>query len=355
MSSPDSQALIDAMSTGLVWLGPDLRVRALNPAAAELLGLPQHPSPGATLPDLLPRAEAWLARLATAARDGQGYQQRELSLPTADGQRQVTVDCTITPLLEGEAPWSLLVELQPLDRHLAIAREEALLSQQATWRQLTRALAHEVKNPLGGLRGAAQLLERELPDPALAEYTRVIIREADRLRDLVDALLGPARREARSAHNAHALIEHVLRVVTPQLGSHISLKRDYDPSLPELELAGDQIIQALLNLVQNALQALAGRRGRITLRTRAERRFTIGTRVHRLAVRIEVEDDGPGVPADLADRLFFPLVSGRSDGTGLGLGIAQDLVQRHGGVIEWQSEPGRTLFSIVLPLLEQET
>jgi two-component system nitrogen regulation sensor histidine kinase GlnL len=346
----DTQPLLDALSSGVLWLGPDTELRYLNPAAAELLGLSTHPGSGVRLASLLPAAGILLESVTRAAREGQGFQHRELLLATTDAERRVTVDCVITPLLEGAPPYAVVVELHPLDRHLAIAREEALLAQQETWRQLTRALAHEVKNPLGGLRGAAQLLERELPDPALTEYTRVIITEADRLHALVDALLGTARRGERRARNVHELIEHVLRLVAADLPRGITLTRDYDPSLPEPSVDGDQLVQALLNLMRNAVQACATGTHRITLRTRAERQYTIGTTRHRLALRIDVEDDGPGVPAELSDRLFFPLVSGRADGTGLGLGIAQDLVVRHGGVIEWHSVPGRTVFSILLPL-----
>jgi two-component system nitrogen regulation sensor histidine kinase GlnL len=351
-AEPELRPLLDTLTTGVLHLGPQLEIRYLNPAAEELLGLTPRLTPNAPLAELLPRATELFGRLSAAAREGQGYQHRELVVPTADPGRAVTVDCTITPLIEGAAPHDLLVELYPLDRHLAIAREDALLSQQETWRQLTRALAHEVKNPLGGLRGAAQLLERELPDPALREYTRIVIAEADRLRALVDALLGPARPMRRTHRNVHELVEHVLSVVAAERATGVEFQRDYDPSLPEPEVDGDQLVQALLNLVRNALQALESG-GRVTLRTRALRQYTVGATRHRLAVRVDVEDDGPGVPEALRDRLFFPLVSGRASGTGLGLGIAQDLVARHGGVIEWDSRPGRTVFSIVLPLAQQ--
>jgi len=273
------------------------------------------------------------------------------------GAKPVTLDATLTPLDEG----SVLLELNALDRHRQIAREEALAAQHDSLREVVRGLAHEIKNPLGGLRGAAQLLGRSVSDPAAAECARIILLEADRLRALVDALLGPAQHAARAKLNLHEVAEQVLGVVAHELPEGVTLVRDYDPSLPEALAIRDHLVQALLNLVRNAQQSLSsdratraadGARGRILLRTRALRQYTLNNVRQRLVARLDVEDDGPGVPDDLRERLFYPLVSGRDGGTGLGLSIAQDLVQRHGGLIEWESVPGRTTFSILIPLAE---
>jgi two-component system nitrogen regulation sensor histidine kinase GlnL len=213
-----------------------------------------------------------------------------------------------------------------------------------------RGLAHEVKNPLGGIRGAAQLLERELGEAHQREYTQIIIGEADRLRKLVDRMLGPRGQQTLSLFNVHEVLEHVRQVVEIEAGQAVTIHRDYDPSLPDLEADRDQLIQALLNVVRNAAQAASGRGGNVTLRTRAQRKFTIGPVMRRLVIRIDIIDDGPGVDPALADSIFFPMVSGRAEGSGLGLPIAQSLVNRQGGLIDFTSTPGNTVFTIWLPL-----
>jgi two-component system, NtrC family, nitrogen regulation sensor histidine kinase GlnL len=218
---------------------------------------------------------------------------------------------------------------------------------------MIRQLAHEIKNPLGGLRGAAQLLERQLSDATMREYTSVIISEADRLKTLVDTLLGPGHAPRKQSINVHELLQHVWQLLKLEASAGIKIERDYDPSLPSIEVDRDQIIQAMLNLGRNSLQAIGTHEGhvtgRIVLRTRALTHVNIGKRRHRLVASVQIEDDGPGVPEQLRDTLFYPLVTGRADGTGLGLAVAQDLVSRHAGLIEFDSRPGRTVFTILLP------
>ncbi|RMG27368.1 MAG: PAS domain-containing sensor histidine kinase, partial [Gammaproteobacteria bacterium] len=223
------------------------------------------------------------------------------------------------------------------------------LEQSRALNELVRGLAHEIKNPLGGLRGAAQLLESELADPALREYTSVIIEEADRLRALVDRLLGPSGLPRRERLNLHEVLEHVRTLVLAEGHLGLRIERDYDPSIPELEADRDALVQAVLNIVRNAVEALAGE-GTIWLQTRTERQVTIGSVRHRLAASVRIIDNGPGVPEALRERLFVPLVTGRAQGTGLGLAIAQNLVGRHGGIIEFESRPGHTCFNLLLPL-----
>jgi two-component system nitrogen regulation sensor histidine kinase GlnL len=213
---------------------------------------------------------------------------------------------------------------------------------------MIRQLAHEIKNPLGGLRGAAQLLARQLADASMREYTTVIINEADRLVSLVDALLGPGHAPRKEPINIHELLQHVGHLLAAEAPAGVVIDRDYDPSLPPLKLDRNQIIQAMLNLGRNAIQAI-GQSGRLTLRTRALTSVSIGTRRYRLVASIQFEDTGPGVPEHLRDTLFYPLVTGRAEGTGLGLAVAQDLVSRHDGLIEYTSRPGQTLFTILLP------
>ena len=220
-------------------------------------------------------------------------------------------------------------------------------------RRMIRQLAHEIKNPLGGLRGAAQLLDRQLDSEELREYTSVIISEADRLAGLVDTLLGPGGPPNKQAINLHEPLEYVVRLIEPGR-ERISIRRDYDPGLPLFLLDRDQMVQAFLNLLQNASTALDGQ-GEITVRTRAIMNFTIGDIRHRAVASIEIEDDGPGIPSDLQDSIFYPLVTSRPEGTGLGLPTAQELISRHGGLIEFESRPGRTVFFVRIPLDEPET
>jgi two-component system nitrogen regulation sensor histidine kinase GlnL len=234
---------------------------------------------------------------------------------------------------------------------LRIARETRLLDQSEANRWLIRNLAHEIKNPLGGLRGAAQLLERELERPELTEYTQVIMKEADRLQTLVDRLLSPQRLPRLMPLNVHEALERVRSLLLAEFPDGLQINRDYDVSLPPIEADREQIIQALLNIARNAAQALIGK-GLVVLRTRVARQVTVARKLNRLAAMIQIVDNGPGVPDELRDKIFFPLVSGREGGTGLGLTLAQNFIAQHHGVIELESAPGRTCFTIVLPLAE---
>jgi two-component system nitrogen regulation sensor histidine kinase GlnL len=258
------------------------------------------------------------------------------------------VDCRVSAIRAGEDDL-LLVEMSDVTRRSRISRENALIVQHGAGRQMIRQLAHEIKNPLGGLRGAAQLLARQLPDQELREYTSVIISEADRLAALVDTLLGPGGPPDKRPVNVHELLEYVLKLMQSGAARGLRIRRDYDPGLPLIDLDRDQMVQAFLNLLQNAATALEGQ-GEIVVRSRATTNFTIGDVRHRAIASIEIEDDGPGIPPELQDSIFYPLVTGRPDGTGLGLPVAQDLVSRHGGLIEFESRPGRTVFFVRIPL-----
>lgn len=346
------QTILENQTTAVLWLDGELRLTYLNPAAETLLRLDARQVLGSPIQDCLPEAQEFATALRRAAASRETFTQRELKLGLAD-RDSVTVDCTATPVREHEGDTPLLVELAPLDRHLRISRDDALIAQHSANRVLARNLAHEIRNPLGGLRGAAQLLERKLPDAALKEYTGVIMKEADRLTALVDAMLGPTTPVRRAPVNVHELLEHVARLTEAETSPRITFKRDYDPSLPELALDRDQMVQALLNIARNAREALLGRdAGTITFRSRVLRQFTIGQKRHRLALCLDIADDGPGIPPELQPRIFAPLVSGKSGGTGLGLSIAQELVNRHAGLIECVSMPGSTVFSVILPLEE---
>ena len=340
--------VLENMTTAVVVVDQIARVRYLNPAAQVLLGVSERQAIGAALSQLNPGTASLEEAVMASVNNGQPFTERERRLELVAGA-PITIDCALTPLTEGGA----LLEITELDRRLRIAREHHLLSQHHATRELIRGLAHEIKNPLGGLRGAAQLLDRELSDPEQQEYTRVIIEEADRLRALVNGLLGPHGRPHKRQVNIHEIVERVRQLVEAEAPPGVSIERDYDPSIPSMWAEPNQLIQAVLNIVRNALQAL-GDQGRITLRTRTQRQFTIGDTTHKLVIRLEVIDTGPGISPDQIDRIFYPMVTSRVDGTGLGLSIAQTLVNQHNGLIECVSEPGNTVFTIWLPLESED-
>jgi two-component system nitrogen regulation sensor histidine kinase GlnL len=348
----DGTELLDAMVTSVFLLDEALRVTYLNAAAQTLLGLSINQALGRSIAELTRGAESLLPMFERAREGGEGVVQRELAWPAPGGVDRI-LDCAVTQVLIGGQSLRLLLEIEDITQHRRLTRENALLAQLGGSRLMVRQLAHEIKNPLGGLRGAAQLLERELLDPALREYTRVIISEADRLTNLLDSMLGPGRPPSKQLINVHELLERVYHLLRSEAPSGVAIDRDYDPSLPPLTLDPNHIIQAMLNLGRNAIQALTGTAvdsPRLILRTRAASNVSVGAHRHRLVASIQFEDNGPGVLNEIRETIFYPLVSGRADGSGLGLGIAQDLVSRHGGLIEFDSAPGRTIFVISLPM-----
>ena len=347
----DLARVLDSLSTSVLVVDRDQSVLHLNVAAETLLGISRNQAQSRPLSDLLRGADIITSMISRAAETSRPHSRREIPLRASGNDSDLVVDCTVSPI-EETAGGALLIELSDLTQHQRISRENALIAQVGGNRLMIRQLAHEIKNPLGGLRGAAQLLERELTDPALREYTTVIINEGDRLKNLVDTLLGPGHLPQKQLLNVHELVQHVWQLLKLEAPPNVKVDRDYDPSLPSITLDRDQIIQAMLNLGRNALQALQNAQredGRIALRTRVQTHVYIGTKRHRLVASVQFEDNGPGVPDHLRDTLFFPLVTGRNDGTGLGLAVAQDLVSRHDGLIEFESRPGRTVFTILLP------
>jgi two-component system nitrogen regulation sensor histidine kinase GlnL len=345
--------LLDALATGVVVLDAQFCVVYANVGVQDLLGIGLNQARGRPFSALLVNAAELQALLRRSIEHGETCSAPELTLtPVAahHGERaSVIVDATVTPLEGAITGRHLLLELADARVRAQLTRENELLARVDGRRLMARQLAHEIKNPLGGLRGAAQLLERELPNAQLREYTTVILRETDRLSTLVDTMLGSSRPPQLRPLNIHEVCEHVYRLVSSEAAPGVSIERDYDPSIPDASLARDELVQALLNLVRNALQAVA-RRGRIVLRTRTLSNVPMHGARHRLVACLQVEDDGPGVPEALRDSLFMPLVTGRSEGTGLGLAVAQDVVSRHRGLIEYESRPGRTVFSMLLPL-----
>ena len=350
----DPAELLDALSTGIVMVDERLCVVYANVGAQALLSVSLNQSRGRPIQELFPDCSALrelLRRSLEHTEPCAGHEIELLAASTQGAREPAVVDITVTPL---EAPLSgthLLLEFADARARQRINRESEILSRLDGSRHMIKQLAHEIKNPLGGLRGAAQLLDRELHDEALKEYTAVIINEADRLRALVDNMLGPARAPLlRGGVNIHEICEHVFHLLRSEAPLDVILERDYDPSLPSGAFARNEIIQAILNVGRNALQALPPSAGRVLIRTRALSNTTIGTVRHRLVANIEVEDNGHGVPPELRGSLFYPLVTGRPNGSGLGLAVAQELIARHRGLIEFESQPGRTVFSLLLPL-----
>ncbi len=354
----DPAAILDQLSTAILIVDASDRVSWLNNAAADLLAIGPATAHGRRFASLLTQSGEIEPLIARSRASGEPLAMRAFELaPAARSDTRYQVDLSLTPLADGAAlaaggalaAGSVLIEIADTTGLSRITRDAALLAQQGGSRVMARQLAHEIKNPLGGLRGAAQLLERELPNEELKEYTRVIIGEADRLCALVDSLLGPARPIRREPVNVHELIDHVFRLTRAEAPAGVAIERDYDPSLPALALDRDLMVQAMLNLARNAVQAL-GERGALTLRSRALTHATIGAQRHRLVASLQFEDNGPGVPAELGETIFYPLVTARAGGTGLGLAVAQDIATRHGGIIEFDSRPGRTVFSMLLPM-----
>ena len=352
----DPGRILDGLSTSVLIVDQDRALIYLNVAAETLFGVSRNQVRGRPLTDLLTDATALHAVIDRATETWRPFSRRELALKTVYGEGELVVDCTVAPYDDASAPAAVVIEISDATQHQRITRETALLTQIGGSRAMIRQLAHEIKNPLGGLRGAAQLLARQLADASMREYTTVIISEADRLVALVDTLLGPGHAPRKEPVNIHELLQHVGHLLAADSPPGITVERDYDPSLPPLRIDRNQIIQAMLNLGRNASQAINPGNGRtpvsggkIILRTRALTNVNIGARRHRLVASVQFEDNGPGVPDQLRDTLFYPLVTGRADGTGLGLAVAQDLVSRHEGLIEFESRPGQTIFTILLP------
>lgn len=343
---------LELLATAVVALDRSYIVRYANPAAQDLLDAGEKSLVGQPFPPLFAEGAALEETLAEALAVHWSYRALAVSY-TRPGRDPLPLACVATPIELAQTP--LLVELRPIQEQLRFEREERQIDQQEANRELIRNLAHEIKNPLGGLRGSAQLLERELERPELREYTRVIIKEADRLQALLDRLLTPRRTTRLAPVNIHEVLERVRSLVLAEFPEGISCMRNYDPSVPPLQGDAEQLIQAVLNVVRNAAQALLSganrsKGGVIVLRTRAARQVTLARRRHRLALELQVIDDGPGVPEDIRDRIFNPLVSGREGGSGLGLALVQTFVHNHGGTVEFDSRPGRTAFTILLPL-----
>ncbi|MFH2135930.1 MAG: nitrogen regulation protein NR(II) [Pseudomonadota bacterium] len=343
---------LDYLSTAVMLLDDQSRIAYLNPAAEHLFAVSHSNLVGHPLQFAFTHTEQLFSAIQTALANRSSHIEHDLLLGTHSHSQKLHLSCTVNALQLPQ--YALMLEFHPIERPLKLAREEQMLDQTQANRLLLRNLAHEIKNPLGGIRGAAQLLEQELEKPALREYTQVVIQEADRLRSLMENLLTPQHTPHFSALNIHEVLERVRSVVMAELPDSLHIQRDYDLSLPDLNGDKALLIQVILNIVRNAAQAMQGK-GTIILRTRISRQVTVMKKRHRLAICLQIIDDGPGIPQHLQDKIFYPLVSGRADGHGLGLTLAQDFVNQHQGSIEFDSEPGRTCFTVMLPITSMDT
>ncbi|MAZ65776.1 MAG: nitrogen regulation protein NR(II) [Kangiellaceae bacterium] len=350
-----AENIIDYMVSAIVMLDSRLRIVTANPAFEEMVDLSIRRMKDMPIKHIFVETTISPRALAYALKRSTSFTQRDISITLPDG-KELLVDLDVTIISKPPYEGNLVVEIRQVEHHHRVRQEDQMLAQHHAARDLIRALAHEIKNPLGGVRGAAQLLERSLPSEELKEFTGIIIDEVDRLTKVVDRMLGPKSKPNMLRTNIHEVAERVRQLVSIELPENIHFKIDYDPSIPDLLADKELLIQAALNIARNASQILQeqGGKGRITLRTRAQRQVYIDQKHYRLAVRMDIEDNGPGIEQERLKTIFYPMVTGRSGGTGLGLSIAQALVNQHLGIIDVISRPGKTVFSIFLPIIDKK-
>lgn len=357
--TPAALSGLDLLATAVIVVDNRDVLRHMNPAAENLLELSRSHVVGHGIASVFADHDLLAAALQYARDNNCSFSEHDLALAVS-GRPRIHLMCTVTPI-ERSGAWDLdgcLVEFRPIEQQLRIAREERVHDQSVANRELMRNLAHEIKNPLGGIRGAAQLLDRELASPALHEYTQVIMKEADRLQALMSRLLAPHRIPRPTHVNIHEVLERVRLVLLAEFHKEIAIERDYDVSLPLIYGDAEQLIQAALNVARNAAQALtevgadADKPGEIVLKTRAARQVTLARKRYRHAIELSIIDNGPGIPSEIGERVFYPLVSGREGGSGLGLTIAQNFVSQHNGTLTFESTPGRTCFTLLLPVAD---
>lgn len=346
--------LLDNLSTSVVVVDAQLKIIYVNHSAQAMMEQSINQLLAFPIQQFISESSMDFTRLSETISTNDGFSDSEVHLAFNDG-RYILADLTVTSIeLDGQN--ALLIEIKKIDQQNRISKESQRYAQQQAARDLVRGLAHEIKNPLGGIRGAAQLLEKQLQSPDTVEFTQMIIEQSDRLRTLVDRLLGPNSRPTFGWYNVHEILEKVRALVEFDESHDFALVRDYDPSIPDMWLDQDMIQQAVLNITRNSIQALSevDGQGKIEIITRIERQMTIhGVRFPLVAV-VKIIDNGPGVPKEIRDTIFYPMVTGKQHGTGLGLSIAQTLIGHHRGKIDVESWPGHTEFIIYLPIDKKE-
>jgi len=352
MSYIPASKILDYLNSSIICLSEDLTINQVNATAEVFFDTSETVLLNKPFSSLFaPNGDnSILSSLEFSLKHNHQITEHEASLTLAN-RKTIITDYSIHPIIEVDQ-LNLLVELLPIDRHLEIARDGQRINQQAASQQLARGMAHEIKNPLGGIRGAAQLLEDEISNPELKEYTDVIIREADRLQRLLNNMLGPNRKIEKESINILEVIEHVRSLILAEF-SNIKITRDYDPSIPEFMADKNQLIQAFLNIVRNSAQSIDQsnvENAEIIIKTRIGRQHTIGNKRYKYVMQIDVIDNGPGVDDELLENIFLPMVTSKPDGTGLGLPIAQQIIFGHCGIIQCLSNSKHTIFTTLLPL-----
>ena len=346
VSKSISEIVLGHLSTAILVINDQHRIVFANQAAETLLKESATQMTGHGLVELIINGEELVSIISEAGATNKTFTRRKMQL-LLPAKASFTADVTVTPILdEGQT----LVELIPMDRYLRIDRDAAIQEHYDVTRQMVRGLAHEIKNPLGGIKGSAELLARELPDESLTEYTDIIIEETNRLTSLLDRMLGPNTLAQKTPISIHQVLERTAKLIELE-SRNLAVIRDYDPSIPELSIDPELMLQAVLNVARNAMQILESTpHPTLTFTTRIERQFTINGQQHKVVVRVDIKDNGPGVPPEIQEQLFYPMISRRPGGTGLGLTFAQSIIAQHNGMIEFESEPGDTTFSIIIPL-----
>ena len=344
-----SQVIIDNLHSAVVVIGEKMQIICMNPAAEMLFHLSNNRAVDKNIQELIINEHEFFDRLERSLISAHPYTVYDDQLHVHN-HKTIDVDYSVSPIQYMSEGKFLLLEFTRLKEKQKLSHEESILSQYEASKSLLRGLAHEIKNPLGGIRGAAQLLERELKDDD-KQFTQIIINETDRLKNLLDRMVGPKDIPTKTDVNIHKILEHVRQLVMAE-SDHVNFIADYDPSVPELHADEAMMIQVILNITRNAVTAVASnnKQGEIKFKTRAQRNCKIGAQTHALAARIDIEDNGSGVSQELQEKIFMPMITGHAEGTGLGLSIAQSLVQQHNGLIEFSSRPEKTVFTILLPI-----
>ncbi|MFT5757977.1 MAG: two-component system nitrogen regulation sensor histidine kinase GlnL [Alteromonadaceae bacterium] len=345
------QKLPNQMVTAIVVLDEVLTIQYINPAGEALFRKSLNKLYQHKLITVFSKISLCQKRLLRLLSSGQEFNDSDVTIEFFD-QSAISVEITAS-LVEFNESSHILLEFKRIDQQKQISAEAFQQLQWSSARELIRGLAHEIKNPLGGLRGAAQLLSSEI-NTEHKEYTTMIIEQVDRLTNLVDRLLGPNQLPTMKEQNIHVVLEKIYQLVALNNPKNINLTRDYDPSIPDISFDEDKLQQVILNIVNNAIQ-VTGSENCIVLKTRIASNQTINSKRVKLSIKISIIDDGPGVPTEIQDTIFYPMVSGRSDGTGLGLSICQTLVQQHQGKLLCKSRLGKTEFIILLPIIQENT
>ena len=347
----NNELILENLETAVILVNSQLIVETANIAAESLFCQSRRYLIGRQLEELIPVASV-LERIGDCLQNNSQFTLREIEIPLRGGESLVDLTLSSMSSAVGVQP-SVLIEISSINRISRFMKEKNQLERQQSFRLMMRGLAHEIKNPLGGIRGAAQLLDREITDPARKELTEILIKEADRLTRLVDRVMGSREQLKPAMLNSHEVLEHVVHLVSVKSPVPIIVNRFYDPALPEIEADKEQLIQAVLNIVGNAIEAQAeSDKPRIGLVTQFDRFVTLNQKMYRQVLKIRIWDEGPGVAEEMRDNLFDPLITGRPEGTGLGLSITQEIVQRHNGVVQLEDYHGKTCFSIYLPYIK---